>query len=119
MVSVHESQTNGCLNYNGGCWEDKAANIIGCKDTFCGRVCECPLVQEVEFKGDVYSSCQACETMSRFCSTTWLEEFTLLAWKVRLCAWGYRTIPTSIDELFRVEYGPLDGDIWMDTLFLF
>ncbi|XP_058093678.1 vacuolar-sorting receptor 1-like isoform X3 [Magnolia sinica] len=58
MVSVHESQTNGCLNYNGGCWEDKAANIIGCKDTFCGRVCECPLVQEVEFKGDVYSSCQ-------------------------------------------------------------
>ncbi|KAI3851138.1 hypothetical protein MKW98_008151, partial [Papaver atlanticum] len=29
------------------------------QDTFRGRVCECPLVQGVQFKGDRYSSCEA------------------------------------------------------------
>ncbi|KAG5032843.1 hypothetical protein JHK82_016410 [Glycine max] len=40
-------ETNECLTNNGGCWQDKAANITACKDTFHGRVCECPLVDGV------------------------------------------------------------------------
>ncbi|KAL7236456.1 hypothetical protein ACSBR1_019698 [Camellia fascicularis] len=52
-------ETNECLDNNGGCWQDKAANITACKDTFRGRVCECPLVDGVQFKGDGYSNCQA------------------------------------------------------------
>ncbi|CAL5434145.1 unnamed protein product [Camellia sinensis] len=51
-------ETNECLDNNGGCWQDKAANITACKDTFRGRVCECPLVDGVQFKGDGYSNCQ-------------------------------------------------------------
>ncbi|KAL5148394.1 Nuclear transcription factor Y subunit B-1 [Glycine soja] len=38
--------------------EDKVANIIACKDTFRGRVCECPLVDGVQFKGDGYTTCE-------------------------------------------------------------
>ncbi|KAL6013111.1 Vacuolar-sorting receptor 3 [Asimina triloba] len=52
-------QTNECLNNYGGCWQDKVANITACKDTFRGRVCECPMVQGVQFKGDGYSHCEA------------------------------------------------------------
>ncbi|KAG9440469.1 hypothetical protein H6P81_020634 [Aristolochia fimbriata] len=52
-------QTNECLNNNGGCWHDKSANVTACKDTFRGRVCECPLVEGVQFKGDGYSHCEA------------------------------------------------------------
>nr|CAN79862.1 hypothetical protein VITISV_021998 [Vitis vinifera] len=52
-------ETNECLDNNGGCWQDKTANITACKDTFRGRVCECPLVDGVKFKGDGYSSCEA------------------------------------------------------------
>lgn len=52
-------QTNECLNNNGGCWQDKTANVTACKDTFRGRVCECPVVQGVQFKGDGYSNCEA------------------------------------------------------------
>ncbi|KAL0365303.1 UNVERIFIED_CONTAM: Vacuolar-sorting receptor 3 [Sesamum angustifolium] len=47
-------ETNECLENNGGCWQDKAANITACKDTFRGRVCECPVVNGVQFKGDGY-----------------------------------------------------------------
>lgn len=84
-------ETNECRDNNGGCWQDKAANITACKvlaltcgisttvsvskflifpdfclidplnlyeqDTFRGRVCECPVVDGVQFKGDGYSSC--------------------------------------------------------------
>ncbi|KAG5526339.1 hypothetical protein RHGRI_032575 [Rhododendron griersonianum] len=60
-----EVETNECLNNNGGCWQDKAANITACKDTFRGRVCECPLVDGVQFKGDGYSNCQDVDSM--FC----------------------------------------------------
>lgn len=28
------------------------------QDTFRGRVCECPLVDGVQFKGDGYTSCE-------------------------------------------------------------
>ncbi|OIV91141.1 hypothetical protein TanjilG_30363 [Lupinus angustifolius] len=52
-------ETNECLNNNGGCWQDKAANITACKDTFRGRLCECPLVDGVQFKGDGYTTCEA------------------------------------------------------------
>ncbi|MCI26104.1 vacuolar-sorting receptor 3-like, partial [Trifolium medium] len=51
-------ETNECLTNNGGCWQDKAANITACKDTFRGRVCECPLVDGVQFKGDGYTTCE-------------------------------------------------------------
>ncbi|XP_074343603.1 vacuolar-sorting receptor 3-like [Apium graveolens] len=52
-------ETNECLNDNGGCWQDKAANISACKDTFRGRVCECPFTDGVLYKGDGYTSCIA------------------------------------------------------------
>lgn len=52
-------ETNECLDNNGGCWQDKAAKITACKDTFRGRVCECPLIDGVKFKGDGYSTCEA------------------------------------------------------------
>ncbi|KAL1557894.1 Vacuolar-sorting receptor 3 [Salvia divinorum] len=52
-------ETNECLDNNGGCWQDKSNNITACKDTFRGRVCECPVVNGVQFKGDGYSSCVA------------------------------------------------------------
>ncbi|KAJ8439607.1 hypothetical protein Cgig2_017174 [Carnegiea gigantea] len=51
-------ETNECLDNNGGCWKDKSANITACKDTFRGRVCECPLVNGVQFEGDGYTSCK-------------------------------------------------------------
>ncbi|KAJ9561055.1 hypothetical protein OSB04_006215 [Centaurea solstitialis] len=50
-------ETNECLENNGGCWHDNTANVTACKDTFRGRVCECPLVDGVQFKGDGYTSC--------------------------------------------------------------
>lgn len=53
-----DMETNECLKNNGGCWQDKKSNITACKDTFRGRVCECPLVDGVQFKGDGYSNCE-------------------------------------------------------------
>ncbi|KAK4418830.1 Vacuolar-sorting receptor 1 [Sesamum alatum] len=54
-----DMETNECLDNNGGCWQDKAANITACRDTFRGRVCECPIVQGVKFIGDGYTHCEA------------------------------------------------------------
>ncbi|KAJ4772033.1 Vacuolar-sorting receptor 1 [Rhynchospora pubera] len=54
-----EIQTNECLDNNGACWKDTAANITACKDTFRGRVCECPVVNGVRFVGDGYTHCEA------------------------------------------------------------
>ncbi|ESQ33748.1 hypothetical protein EUTSA_v10007059mg [Eutrema salsugineum] len=51
-------ETNECLEANGGCWQDKKSNVTACKDTFRGRVCECPVVNGVQYKGDGYTSCQ-------------------------------------------------------------
>ncbi|KAL1193981.1 Vacuolar-sorting receptor 4 [Cardamine amara subsp. amara] len=53
-----EMETNECLDNNGGCWQDKSANITACKDTFRGKVCVCPIVDGVRFKGDGYSQCE-------------------------------------------------------------
>ncbi|KAH9553973.1 hypothetical protein CY35_08G040700 [Sphagnum magellanicum] len=50
-------ETDECLSNNGGCWHK--GNITACKDTFRGRVCECPLVEGVQFEGDGYTDCQA------------------------------------------------------------
>ncbi|CAA7058679.1 unnamed protein product [Microthlaspi erraticum] len=54
----NEMETNECLDNNGGCWQDKSANITACKDTFRGKVCECPRVDGVQFKGDGYNHCE-------------------------------------------------------------
>ncbi|KAL0450901.1 UNVERIFIED_CONTAM: Vacuolar-sorting receptor 2 [Sesamum latifolium] len=56
---TQDMETNECLYNNGGCWQDKAANITACRDTFRGRVCECPIVQGVKFTGDGYTHCEA------------------------------------------------------------
>ncbi|KAH6776883.1 vacuolar sorting receptor-like protein 1 [Perilla frutescens var. hirtella] len=56
---AQDIQTNECLTNNGGCWQDTAANISACRDTFRGRVCECPVVQGVKFSGDGYTHCEA------------------------------------------------------------
>ncbi|MCO5584205.1 hypothetical protein L7F22_038128 [Adiantum nelumboides] len=55
----HDMQTDECLNNNGGCWQNKGANVTACKDTFRGRICECPILQGVQFQGDGYTYCEA------------------------------------------------------------
>ncbi|XP_042462894.1 vacuolar-sorting receptor 6-like [Zingiber officinale] len=52
-------ETNECLTSNGGCWKNTQLNITACKDTFRGRICECPVVNNVQFSGDGYNSCIA------------------------------------------------------------
>ncbi|GAB2234311.1 hypothetical protein Droror1_Dr00003558 [Drosera rotundifolia] len=52
-------ETDECLVNNGGCWQDLKANVSACKDTFRGRVCQCPIVQGVQYQGDGYTSCEA------------------------------------------------------------
>ncbi|XP_039033947.1 vacuolar-sorting receptor 1-like isoform X1 [Hibiscus syriacus] len=54
-----EIETNECLENNGGCWHDKIVNLTACRDTFRGRVCECPTVNGVKFTGDGYTHCEA------------------------------------------------------------
>lgn len=56
---TEDIETNECLENNGGCWQDKVANVSACKDTFRGRVCECPIVHGVQFTGDGYTHCEA------------------------------------------------------------
>lgn len=52
-------ETNECLDSNGGCWQDIHSNITACKDTFRGRVCECPSLNGVQYRGDGYRNCEA------------------------------------------------------------
>ncbi|KAK4748073.1 hypothetical protein SAY87_014659 [Trapa incisa] len=52
-------ETNECLERNGGCWQDAQSNVTACKDTFRGRVCECPVVEGVQYHGNGYTSCEA------------------------------------------------------------
>lgn len=52
-------ETNECLENNGGCWQDSHSNITACKDTFRGRVCQCPSANGVQYRGDGYKSCEA------------------------------------------------------------
>nr|POE92385.1 vacuolar-sorting receptor 6 [Quercus suber] len=51
-------ETNECTENNGGCWQDINTNVTACKDTFRGRVCECPIVKGVQYRGDGYTSCK-------------------------------------------------------------
>ncbi|KAF2588976.1 hypothetical protein F2Q70_00040803 [Brassica cretica] len=55
---TEDLNTNECLENNGGCWQDKASNITACRDTYRGRLCECPTVQGVKFAGDGYTHCK-------------------------------------------------------------
>ncbi|KAM7524750.1 hypothetical protein LguiA_014652 [Lonicera macranthoides] len=73
-------ETNECLKGNGGCWQDSSSNITACKDTFRGRVCECPFRNGVQYKGDGYTSCEdineckegvACQCNGCSCKNTW------------------------------------------------
>ncbi|KAK9112058.1 hypothetical protein Scep_019577 [Stephania cephalantha] len=59
VCRTDDIQTNECMENNGGCWQDKAANITACKDTFRGGACECPMVDGLQFKGDGYDNCEA------------------------------------------------------------
>ncbi|XP_076890695.1 vacuolar-sorting receptor 7-like [Bidens hawaiensis] len=52
-------ETNECHENNGGCWIDSQNSISACKDTFRGRVCECPTVNGVQYQGDGYTFCKA------------------------------------------------------------
>ncbi|XP_057435410.1 vacuolar-sorting receptor 1-like isoform X2 [Lotus japonicus] len=61
---TQDMETNECLENNGGCWQDKSSNITACRDTFRGRVCECPIVQNVKFVGDGYTHCEASGVLS-------------------------------------------------------
>eukprot|EP00897_Mesotaenium_endlicherianum_P008556 jgi/Mesen1/7729/ME000407S06957 len=53
-----EVETNECLVNNGGCWQ--GYNHTACKDTFRGKVCECPkdVVSGITFIGDGYTKCE-------------------------------------------------------------
>eukprot|EP00475_Leptophrys_vorax_P015176 TRINITY_DN2153_c0_g1_i1.p1 TRINITY_DN2153_c0_g1~~TRINITY_DN2153_c0_g1_i1.p1 ORF type:complete len:383 (-),score=8.94 TRINITY_DN2153_c0_g1_i1:349-1329(-) len=50
-------QTNECDTNNGGCWLGN--NVTACRDTFRGRVCECPNdpLTGVNYIGDGYTKC--------------------------------------------------------------
>ncbi|XP_071720407.1 vacuolar-sorting receptor 2-like isoform X2 [Rutidosis leptorrhynchoides] len=63
LCLTDEIETNECLDNNGGCWIDKVAGITACKDTFRGRVCECPIVHGVKFVGDGFNHCEAPPTL--------------------------------------------------------
>ncbi|CAN6453795.1 unnamed protein product [Victoria cruziana] len=52
-------ETNECVENNGGCWQDRKTNVTACKDTFRGRVCQCPSVNGIHYEGDGYTSCEA------------------------------------------------------------
>ncbi|KAL6843890.1 hypothetical protein ACP4OV_026461 [Aristida adscensionis] len=54
-----EMETDECLENNGGCWRDEKTNITACKDTYRGRICQCPLVDGVQYQGDGYTECKA------------------------------------------------------------
>ncbi|XP_044948450.1 vacuolar-sorting receptor 1-like [Hordeum vulgare subsp. vulgare] len=58
VCSNEDIQTNQCLDNNGGCWQDMAANVTACKDTSTGTVCECPVLQGVKYIGDGYNHCE-------------------------------------------------------------
>ncbi|KAK3143744.1 hypothetical protein QOZ80_4AG0304400 [Eleusine coracana subsp. coracana] len=52
-------ETDECLQDNGGCWRDDKTNITACKDTYRGRICQCPVVDGVQYQGDGYTECKA------------------------------------------------------------
>ncbi|KAK1687100.1 hypothetical protein QYE76_047948 [Lolium multiflorum] len=56
---TQDMETDECLDNNGGCWRDDKTNITACKDTYRGRVCECPMVEGVKYEGYGYNDCKA------------------------------------------------------------
>lgn len=58
-LCLHGSmETNECLTNNGGCWMHPDGLVSACRDTFKGRVCECPFYQGVQMEGDGYTFCE-------------------------------------------------------------
>ncbi|MFS7948293.1 hypothetical protein Hanom_Chr06g00558241 [Helianthus anomalus] len=49
-----ELETNECLERNASCWIDIQNGISAFKDTYRGRVCECPTISGVQFLRDGY-----------------------------------------------------------------
>ncbi|WVZ87063.1 hypothetical protein U9M48_033758 [Paspalum notatum var. saurae] len=54
-----DMETDECLDNNGGCWRDDKTNVTACKDTYRGRICQCPVVDGVQYVGDGYTDCKA------------------------------------------------------------
>jgi hypothetical protein len=65
-----DMETDECLDNNGGCWRDEKTNITACKDTYRGRICQCPVVGGVQYQGDGYTECKGtidqCQRFSSF-----------------------------------------------------
>ncbi|TYG82828.1 hypothetical protein ES288_D01G120700v1, partial [Gossypium darwinii] len=90
-------ETNECLENNGGCWQDKAANLTACRDTFRGRVCECLLVDGVQFKGDGYSHYEALAPVGfgyAFCVTTCIANRNSLGDCIQRCLLSEELVET-------------------------
>ncbi|XP_016707095.1 vacuolar-sorting receptor 3 isoform X1 [Gossypium hirsutum] len=88
LVDRGDVETNECLENNGGCWQDKTVNLTACRDTFRGRVCECLLVDGVQFKGDGYSHCEALAPVGfgyAFCGTSCVANGTSLRDGIQRC----------------------------------
>ena len=86
-------ETNECLHRNGGCWRDEATNVTACRDTYRGRVCECPVVNGVRYDGDGYTHCKGKPTYTfLFIHTTALGKYYRCAHVsplfVRLSCWS-------------------------------
>ncbi|KAE8819790.1 vacuolar-sorting receptor 7-like [Hordeum vulgare] len=58
VCMTQDMETDECLHNNGGCWRDDKTNITACRDTYRGRVCECPAVDGVQYEGDGYKECK-------------------------------------------------------------
>ncbi|KAB1221572.1 Vacuolar-sorting receptor 6 [Morella rubra] len=105
-------ETNECAENNGGCWQDLKSNITACKDTFRGRVCECPVIKGVEYRGDGYTSCEE-RSGSKF---SWFVAFLVLAAVAAAGVAGYifykyrlRSYMDSEIMAIMSQYMPLDS----------
>ncbi|KAG0469998.1 hypothetical protein HPP92_016698 [Vanilla planifolia] len=105
-------ETNECLERNGGCWQNLGLNVTACKDTFRGRICECPTVQGIQYKGDGYVFCKD-KNVSRF---GWLLSLLVLSCVVGAGIAGYifykyrlRSYMDSEIMAIMSQYMPLDN----------
>ncbi|RLN30312.1 hypothetical protein C2845_PM05G20580 [Panicum miliaceum] len=80
FVRSLDMETDECLDNNGGCWRDEKTNITACKDTYRGRICQCPVVGGVQYQGDGYNECKdvdecseklACSCPHCSCKNSW------------------------------------------------
>ncbi|XWS09511.1 hypothetical protein CRYUN_Cryun40dG0090800 [Craigia yunnanensis] len=106
-------ETNECLENNGGCWLDQTANITACKDTFRGRVCECPIVNGMKFSGDGYTHCEGKDVKTE---VSWGSFWVIIIGLVAAGAAGYaiykyriRRYMDSEIRAIMAQYMPLDN----------